>query len=287
MNSNVLKTTFLLLVLTFLLIIIGRWIGGPRGALIAFMLAGCINFSAYFLSDRMVLAIYKAQPLSETEFPELINIVQKLCEAAHLPVPKLYLIPSASPNAFATGRDPQHAVVAVTQGILETLNREELEGVLAHELSHVKHGDMLIGTVAATLAGAISVLAQSARWAFYFGGRSSRGGQGSNPLALLAAVLFMPLAASLIQLAISRSREYHADEEGSQWCGNPLYLASALKKIENGSKRIPFRDAEPASAHLFITNPLSSGSWAAWFSSHPPLEERIARLEAAARRFGF
>ncbi|OGW80102.1 MAG: protease HtpX, partial [Omnitrophica bacterium GWA2_52_8] len=236
---------------------------------------------------RIVLSMYRARSLDEKDAPELFGIVRELAAEAGIPVPRLYIIPSAAANAFATGRDPRHAAVAVTHGIVKILNREELKGVLAHELAHVEHRDILISSVAATLAGVIGMLASMARWSLYLGGGRRNDERSANPLALLMMAILMPIAASLIQLAVSRSREYEADRRGAHVCGNPLYLASALRKLESAAKEIPLRDAEPATAHLFIVSPLRGIDWARLFMTHPPLEERIARLEEMARGKGF
>jgi heat shock protein HtpX len=281
--NNLLKTTLLLISLTLLLVFFGRVLGGPSGMLTAFVFACVMNFGAYWFSDKLVLAMYRAQPLAEDHAPEIYAIVRELSEEAHIPMPRIYLIPSAAPNAFATGRNPQHAAVAVTQGIFELLNAEELKGVLAHELAHVFHRDILTSTIAATLAGAISMLANMVRWTLMFGGSSREDDRNANPVALLFMVILMPLAAMLVQMAVSRSREYHADEAGAALCGNPLYLASALQKLENASRKIPMHQADPSSAHLFIVNPLKGSAFASLFSTHPPLERRIARLEQMAR----
>ncbi len=281
--NNLFKTVFLLTALTLLLMLFGQAVGGRQGMVTAFFFACAMNFFAYWFSDKMVLSMYRAQPLSEQEAPEIYGIVRELAEEAHIPMPRVYLIPSNSPNAFATGRNPQNAVVALTQGIMGLLNREELKGVLAHEISHVLHRDILISSVAATLAGAISMLANMARWGLMFGGgrRDDREG-GANPIVLLLMAILTPIAATLIQLAVSRSREYDADEKGAHLCGNPLYLASALRRLESGSKQTVMRDAEPSTAHLFIVNPLKGDGFAGLFSTHPPMEERIARLERMA-----
>ncbi len=251
----------------------------------AFIFACIMNLGAYWFSDQMVLAMYRAQPVSEAEAPEVYAIVRELIQEAKLPMPKIYMIPSAAPNAFATGRNPKHAAVALTQGIFELLNREELKGVLGHELAHVEHRDILISSIAAILAGAISMLGSMLRWGLMFGGGRSNNDDDreGNPLVLLAMAILAPIAAMLIQLAVSRSREYHADETGAHLCGNPLYLASALRKLEAGSKSNPLRNAEPATAHLFIVNPLRGDGFSKLFSTHPPIEERIARLEQLAR----
>ena len=282
--NNILKTTFLLTALTLLLVFFGEAIGGQSGMMTAFVFACLINLFAYWFSDRLVLALYRAQPVSEFDAPEVFSIIRELTEKMGMPMPRLYLIPSATPNAFATGRGPKHAVVAVTQGILELLNREELTGVLAHELAHVKHRDILISSIAAVLAGAISMLANMLRWSLMFGGGSRRDERDGNPFALLVMAILAPIAAMLIQLAVSRSREYDADESGAHFCGNPLYLASALRKLESAVKRVPMRDAEPATVHLFIVNPLRVGGLTRLFSTHPPMDERIARLEKMARQ---
>lgn len=283
---NFFKTVFLLTGLTLLLVFLGRAIGGEQGMVTALVFAGVMNLGAYWFSGKIVLAMYRAQPLSEADAPAVHRIVRRLAERAGIPVPKIYLIPTPTPNAFATGRNPRHAVVAVTQGILSILNEEELEGVLGHELSHVLHRDILIASVAATIAGAVSMLSSMARWALMFGGgrRDSRGRGGSaNPLVLLVTAIVAPLAALLIQLAVSRSREFHADEGGARLTGRPLYLAGALRKLEAGVKRIPMPEATPATAHLFIVNPLRGGGFVKLFSTHPPVEERIERLERLAR----
>ena len=281
--NNIFKTAFLLTALTLLLLFVGQALGGRSGMITAFVFACVMNFGAYWFSDRIVLASYRAQPISEEEAPEIYAIVRELAAEAKIPMPNIYMIPSAAPNAFATGRNPRHAAVALTQGIFELLNKEELKGVLGHELSHVIHRDILISSIAATLAGAISMLASMARWAFMFGGSRDDDDRQRNPLVLLIMSIVVPLAATLIQLAVSRSREYDADESGAHLCGNPLYLASALRKLEAGSREIPMRDASPSTAHLFIVNPLSGEGFAKLFSTHPPIEERIARLEKMSR----
>lgn len=282
---NLLKTAILLTTLTLILVFIGGAIGGEQGMVSAFFLAALMNLGAYWFSDKLVLALYRAQPLGEGEAPSVHRIVRRLTEKAGVPMPRIYLLPSQAPNAFATGRSPRHAVVAVTHGILELLDEEELEGVLGHELAHVQHRDILIASVAATLAGAVNLLSSMARWAFMFGGgrRSDREGSGANPFVLLVTVIVAPIAALLIQLAVSRSREFHADEGGAKLCGNPLALASALRKLEAGARRIPMLEATPTTAHLFIVNPLRGEALAKLFSTHPPVEERIERLERMAR----
>ncbi|MCD6137799.1 MAG: zinc metalloprotease HtpX [Deltaproteobacteria bacterium] len=276
--TNSIKTACLLGALTGLLIIIGRLLGGHQGMIVAFFLAMVMNFGSYWFSDKIVLAMYRARPVSEAEAPELYRIVRGLTMKAGLPMPKICIIPSESPNAFATGRNPQHAVVAVTQGILRLLDENELKGVLGHELAHVKHRDILIGSIAATIAGAIMIIASMARWAALFGGFGRRDDDdGGGIVGLLAMSIIAPVAAMLIQMAISRSREYSADAAGASFAGSPYGLASALQKISSASRRIPMR-ANPATAHMFITNPLSGKSMMNLFSTHPPVEERIRRL---------
>ncbi len=276
---NTLKTAFFLTLLTGLFLLIGELLGGSTGVIIAFIFALGMNFFSYFFSDKIALAMYRARPVSEAEAPELYNIVRTLCERANLPMPKLYIIPQAAPNAFATGRNPKNAAVAVTEGALQLLSREELMGVLGHELGHVKHRDILISTVASTVAGAIMFLASMIRWAAIFGGLS--GDDEEHPIILLAMAIVAPFAAMLIQLAISRAREYEADKAGAIYSGNPLYLASALQKLEGYSKQIPFQ-GNPATENLFIVNPFSAKGLMTLFSTHPPIEERIKRLREMA-----
>ena len=266
--------------MTALLVYVGGLFGGEGGMIIAFLLALVMNFGTYWFSDKLVLKMYKAQELQKIDQPELFRMTENLCRAGGLPMPRLYLIPSDQPNAFAMGRDPHHAAVAVTSGIMRSLSADELRGVIGHELAHVKHRDILIGTVAATIAGAISMIAQMAQFAFIFGGgRSSDDREGGNPIGTIAMIIIAPLAAMLIQMAISRSREFRADEGGAQMSGNPISLANALRKLESASKRIPMH-ATPATAHMFIVSPLTGGGFAKLFSTHPPMEERISRLEA-------
>ncbi len=274
---NMLKTMLLMVFLTVMLIAIGGALGGRTGMTFALIMAFGINFITYWFSDKIVLRMYSAREVTESEAPELYSIVRRLAQKAGLPMPKVYMVDEDQPNAFATGRNPEHAAVAATTGILRILSREELEGVLAHELAHVKHRDILISTVAATIAGAISYLAQMAQWSMIFGGR--RDDEDSNPIAAIVMMIVAPIAAMLIQMAISRSREYSADEGGAEISGNPLYLANALKKLQIASQQIPM-NANPATAHMFIVNPLSGGALMKLFSTHPPMEERIARLEA-------
>ncbi len=282
---NQFKTFFLMLVLTVLFILVGTAIGGRSGAIYAFIFAALMNFFSYWFSDKIVLRMYGAKEVSQSEAPELFGVVAELTSKASLPMPKVYIMENDTPNAFATGRNPQHAAVAVTTGILGILSRDELMGVIGHELSHIQHRDILISTIAATMAGAISVLASMARWGAMFGGfgRSDdeEGGGGGNILVVLVVSIFASIAAMLIQLAISRSREYLADEGGAH-LAHPLSLAKALEKLEVASQRIPM-DANPSTAHMFIVNPLRGGGVLSLFSTHPPIEERIARLEEMAR----
>ncbi len=283
MMANQLKTTVLLAALTVLIVLIGRMFGGNQGMLIAFILAMIMNFGSYWFSDKIVLAMYRAKELSRSEAPEIHRMVEELAQHGGLPKPRIYLIPSDTPNAFATGRNPEHAVVAVTNGIVRLLEPEELKGVLAHELGHVKNRDILIGSIAATLAGVVMMLASMARFAAIFGfGGSDDDEGGGNIFVLILMSILAPLAAMLIQMAISRSREYLADETGARLAGNPRSLASALEKLAYGSQRIPMQQASPATAHMFIVNPLSGGGFTRWFSTHPPVEERVRRLRALA-----
>ena len=278
--SQIFKTALLLGVLTALLVLIGGAIGGQQGMVFAFFLALVMNFFSYWFSDKIVLAMYGAQPLDEAAAPQVYRIVRTLAMRAGMPMPRIYLLPSDTPNAFATGRSPEHAVVAVTEGILRILDEEELEGVLAHELSHVKNRDVLISTIAATLAGAITYLAHMAQWAAMFGGRGSHDDEGgTNPIAAIMMAILAPIAAMLVQMAVSRSREFHADATGARMAGKPAGLAKALEKLQMAQQVAPM-DANPATAHLFIVNPLSGRSLMNLFSTHPPLEERIARLRA-------
>ena len=286
--SNIFKTTLLLTGMTLLLMLAGRAFGGQNGMLMALAFAAVMNFVAYFFSDKIALATYRAQPVGREDLPRVYNIVERLAQKVSLPMPKVYLIPSDSPNAFATGRNPNHASVAVTQGILGLLNDDELEGVLAHELGHVRNRDILISSIAATLAGAITWLASIARWGMIFGGmrgsRDDRGGGGG--IAAIAMIFLAPFAAMLIQLAVSRSREYGADDTGAHWTGNPYALASALAKIDACSKQRPLI-ASPSTAHLFIIAPFLGGmSFGNLFSTHPPTAKRIERLTGRPAEFG-
>ncbi len=275
--GNQIRTTILLGVLTGVIIWAGGLIGGKGGMIVALLLAGGMNFFSYWYSDKIVLKMYRAQPVSAREAPELYGLVEKLARQAGLPTPRVYIIPEEAPNAFATGRNPENAVVAVTQGLLRYMNQEELAGVLAHELGHVKNRDILIGSVAATLAGAIMVLAGFARWAAIFGGISGDDDEGGGVVGLLVMSILAPLAALLIQMAISRSREYLADRTSADITGNPGGLASALRKLDSYTKQIPMK-TEPSTAHMFIANPLSGKSLMNLFATHPPIDQRIARL---------
>ena len=274
---NQAKTFFFMALLTILFVWLGNLIGGRQGAVIALIIAAAMNFFSYWYSDKLVLARYKAKPVTEADAPDLYHLVRRLSQRAGLPMPKVYIIPNESPNAFATGRNPSHAAVAVTSGILNLLSPDELSGVLGHELTHVKHRDILIGTVAATFAGAISFLATMARFGAIFGGGDDEG--GSNFLVVRVVSIVASLAALLIQMAISRSREYLADEGGARISGNPAYLASALRKLETYSKQIPFRSASPSTSHMFIVNPLTAGGIAGLFRTHPSTDDRVRHLE--------
>jgi heat shock protein HtpX len=278
--GNRLRTTILLAVLTALIIWIGQAVGGRSGMIIALVMAAGMNFFSYWFSDKIVLRLYKAQPVGAVQAPDLYRIVQGLTTSAGLPMPALYVIAEEAPNAFATGRDPEHAVVAVTQGLLRLMDRDEITGVLAHELAHVKNRDILIQSVAATLAGAVMIIADMARWASFFGaGRygGDEGRSGGGIIGLIAMSIIAPMAAMLIQMAISRSREYGADAAGARMAGSPLGLARALEKLGAFSRQIPM-NAKPATAHMFIVNPLSGAGLANLFSTHPPIDERVARL---------
>ena len=278
---NLLKITFLLTCLTLLLVAMGSAIGGQSGMFIAFGLACGMNFFSYWYSDKIILKMYKAREVSETESSAFYGMVRRLARQANMPMPKVYIIPSEGPNAFATGRNPQNAAVAATEGILRILSPEELEGVMAHELAHVQNRDTLISTIAATFAGAISMLGSMLQWAAIFGtGRGEEEEGGGSLMGSLAMAFIAPVAAMLIQMAISRSREYHADASGARICGNPLALAGALRKLQQAATMMPMQEATPSTSHLFIVNPLAGASLLKLFSTHPPMEERIARLEA-------
>ena len=280
---NQFKTFLLMLVMTVMFILVGTAIGGKNGAITAFVIAAAMNFFSYWFSDKIVLRMYGAQQVTQADAPELYQIVGELVNKASLPMPKVYIMENDAPNAFATGRNPEHAAVAVTSGIMRILSKEELMGVIGHELSHIRHRDILISTIAATMAGAITMLARMAQFgAMFGGGRSSDDeGRGGNFLFTLVFSIVAMFAAMIIQMAISRSREYLADEGGAH-LSNPLYLARALGKLETASQRIPMA-ASPSTAHMFIVNPLTGGGVLSLFSTHPPIEERIARLEEMAR----
>lgn len=283
---NRFKTTVLLTLLTMLLVFMGGALGGRGGMLIAFFMAAVMNFGSYWFSDKIVLRMYSAQEIGRGDHPAFYGIVERLAQQAGLPMPKVYIIPDQSPNAFATGRNPEHAAVAATEGILRILSPEELEGVMAHELGHVKNRDILISTIAATIAGAISMIGSMLQWGAMLGaGRDDEEGGGiAGLVGSLAMAILAPLMAMLIQMAVSRSREFLADATGAEICGKPRALASALARLQNASQQIPMHDATPATAHMFIVNPLSGGGLMGLFSTHPPMEERIARLQAMAQR---
>lgn len=286
---NRVKSVMLLTLLSLILMAIGGVVGGKNGAMTMFLISLAINFYTYWNSDKMALRAYNAQPLAESQVPELYELVRELCRKAELPMPRLYVIPTDVPNAFATGRDPEHAAVAVTEGILSMLNRDELAGVISHELSHVKHRDTLIMTLSASIATAISYIANIAQWAAIFGTARDEDGNRSNPIALIVTIVIAPLAASLIQFALSRSREYMADASGARICGKPLALASALLKLDDYAHHRVIPDAKPATSGLFIINPLAGvGGVANLFSTHPSTEERVKKLrEIAAEMHSF
>jgi len=276
---NYMKTAMLMVLLTLLLVFGGAALGGRSGMTFALIMAFVMNFVTYFFSDKIVLKMYRAREVGEAEAPVLHRIVRRLSQKAGMPMPRVYIIPDMSPNAFATGRNPKHAAVAATEGIMQLLSEEELSGVMAHELTHVSNRDILIGTIAATVAGAISYLAQMAQWAMIFGGGRRDDNDGGSPVAAIVMMIVAPIAAMLIQMAISRSREYAADEGGARLQGDPHALANALRKLHKGTQMIPMH-ATPATSHMMIVNPFSGGGIAKLFSTHPPVEERIARLEA-------
>ncbi len=284
--GNTFKTAFLLTALTLFLMFVGQAFAGQRGMTIALILAAGMTFFSYFFSDKIALAMYRAQPVTRDQLPRVYNIVERLTQRANIPMPKLYVIPTDSPNAFATGRNPKHASVAVTEGVLNLLNDDELEGVIAHELSHVRNRDILISSIAATLAGAITFLARMFAWGAMFGGYGGdrdrdRGGGGLGALLML---ILAPIAAMLIQLAVSRSREYQADESGAHLAGNPYGLASALRKLDAYSRRVPMA-ATPSTAHMFIIQPLLGMDFSSLFSTHPPIAKRIERLTGRPAEF--
>ncbi len=277
---NNIKTMVLLVTLTLILVWAGAALGGKQGMTIALIFGLGMNFFAYWFSDKIVLKMYGAKEVTEAEAPELYAMVRRLAQKAEIPVPRVYIIDAEQPNAFATGRNPKHAAVAITTGIMRILSNEELQGVIGHELAHVKHRDILISTIAATIAGAISYLAQMAQWAMIFGGhRGDDDEGGGSPIAAIIMMIVGPIAALIVQMAISRSREYAADEGGAKIAGNPRYLAGALKKLHIASQKIHMQ-ANPATSHMFIVNPLSGGGLLKLFSTHPPIEERIARLNS-------
>lgn len=275
---NTLKTFFLMAIMTFILMFLGNAIAGQNGTIIALIIAGVMNFVSYWWSDKIVLSMYGAQPVAENT--HLYQLVKNLAQRADLPMPKVYILNEQQPNAFATGRNPHHAAVAVTRGLMDIVDDNELSGIIGHELGHVQHRDILISTVAATMAGAISFLANMAKWAAIFGGgRRDDDNRSGNPIALIAMAIFAPLAALLVQMAISRTREYKADRFGATVSGNPEYLANALRKLDMYSRRIPMRNAAPATENMFIVSPLAGNKMANLFSTHPSTEDRIRRLE--------
>ena len=279
---NRIKTVFLLTCLTLLLVAMGNMIGGQSGMLVAFLIAGGMNFFTYWYSDKIVLKMYKAREVSEADHAEFYGMVRRLALQANMPMPKVYIIPSEGPNAFATGRNPENAAVAATEGILRLLTAEELEGVMAHELAHVQNRDTLIGTVAATFAGAIAMLGNMLQWAAIFGGGNRDDEEGGGMVGNLAMAFIAPMIAMLLQMAVSRSREFLADATGARICGKPRALANALRKLQMGAQAVPLHEATPSTAHMFIVNPLAGSSMLKFFSTHPPVEERIARLETMA-----
>ncbi len=280
---NTLKTMFLLTLMTVLFVLVGGMLGGRQGMVVALVFAALMNFGTYWFSDKIVLATFRARPVDEGTSPGLHQIVRRAASNARLPMPKVYVIPTRTPNAFATGRNPKHSAVAVTEGIMRILDEDELEGVISHEMAHIRNRDILTGSIVATLAGAISMLAFMARFAAIFGGYGGRDSQGrGGGLGLLIMAIVAPLAALLIQMAVSRSREYAADSTAAKNSHKPLALASALRKLEHAARRTPL-EAKPSTAHLFIVNPLSRKGMASLFSTHPPVEERVARLQKMAR----
>ena len=278
---NTLKTVFLMTFMMVLLMLVGSLIGGQNGLIMAFVFSVIMNFGSYWFSDKLVLMMYRAKEVTQAEAPRLYSIATRVASQAHLPMPRVYIIPGETPNAFATGRNPNHAAVAATEGILTLLSDDELEGVIAHEFAHIIHRDILTSTIVATMVGTITFVARMAGWSMMFGG-GSRDRRDSNGIAEIAMLILAPIAAVLVQLAISRSREFAADEGGAQICGRPLSLANALQKLEKGVERIPMENASPASAHMFIVNPLFGGGISKLFSTHPPIEERIERLQHIA-----
>ncbi|MGD0585543.1 MAG: zinc metalloprotease HtpX [Oryzomonas sp.] len=283
---NMLKTTLLMGLLTVLLVTIGGTLGGRNGVTMAFLLAAGMNFFSYWFSDKIVLSMYGARQIEEADDPRFYGIVRRLAQRANLPMPKVYLIDSETPNAFATGRNPEHAAVAATTGIMRILGDDELAGVMAHELTHVKNRDILISTIAATFAGAITYLAHMAQWAAIFGGGRRDDDEGGGVFGMLFMAILAPIAAMLVQMAISRSREFSADAGGASISGNPLSLANALQKLEMANQRIPM-ETNAATAHMFIVNPLTGGGLMTLFSTHPPIPERVARLQDMSRTHSY
>jgi heat shock protein HtpX len=278
---NTAKTAFLMIVLTALFVLVGNLVGGQRGMVLALVLAAGMNLLTYWFSDKIVLAMYRAQPVDEANAPDLYRIVRRLAERGGMPMPRVYIIPQAQPNAFATGRNPQHAAVAVTQGLLQIMNEAELEGVLAHELSHVRNRDILIGTIAATMAGAVMVLARMAQFAAIFGGGGRSNDREGGGIGYIFVAIFGAIAAMLIQMAISRSREYQADASAARLTGSPMGLAHALANLQRTAERVPMA-ANPATSHMFIVNPFTRKGIVSLFSTHPPVQDRIERLERMA-----
>lgn len=280
---NTIKTVFFMTLMMMLFLLVGGLLGGRDGLVIAFILSLVMNFFSYWFSDKIVLAMYGARQVTEREAPQLFQLVRKLAQKAGLPMPKVYVIDNPNPNAFATGRNPQNAAVAVTTGILRILNDDELEGVLAHELAHIKHRDILLATIVATFVGTITFIARMAGWTMMFAGGSRDRENSGNIVASLVLMIVAPIAAVLLQLAISRAREFMADEGGARISDKPLSLASALRKLEQAAQMVPMQNANPSTAHLFIVNPLRGGGITKLFSTHPPIEERIKRLQLIAQ----
>ncbi len=280
---NTLKTVFFMTLMTVILLFIGSMLGGQQGLIMAFGVSLLMNFISYWFSDKIVLMMYRAKEVTEAEAPRLYSLVARVASQAQLPMPRVYIIPQDTPNAFATGRNPQHAAVAATEGILRILSEDELEGVIAHEFAHIKHRDILTGTIVATMVGTITMLARMAGWAMMFGGGGRDDDRRGNGLGELALLILAPIAAVLVQMAVSRSREFAADEGGARITGRPLSLANALKKLERGVEQIPAQSASPATAHMFIVNPLRGGGGVMkLFMTHPPVEERVQRLQSLA-----
>jgi len=277
---NTFKTVFLMALMMVLLLSLGAWIGGEQGLILAFVISLVMNFGSYWFSAKIVLMMYKAKEVTEADAPRLYSIVRRVASQAQLPMPKVYILPGTTPNAFATGRNPEHAAVAATEGILNILSEDELEGVIAHEFAHIKHRDILTGMIVATMVGTITFIARMAGWSMMFAG--DRGRRDSNGLAGLFMIILAPIAAVVVQLAISRSREFAADEGGARFTGRPLSLANALDKLEKGVDRIPMESASPATAHMFIVNPLRGSGIMRLFSTHPSTAERIERLQQLA-----